>query len=136
MSDREEHDFLEDYTTWMKGSVMTYESLHIFNFGYERPLPLPSIALRPDTTLRFNLRSSGMQTPNRWSIVIIGEKYLGSFEEIMLVVGRIHKETQGLPFVIFLQSDYRINLEKMRSYLHENPALVRTPTNSHTTSLS
>ena len=77
MSTREEHDFIEEYVTWMKGSVVKYESLHIYIFGYDRPLPLPSIALTPDTTMSFNLQTSGMETPSRRSIVIIGEKYLG-----------------------------------------------------------
>ena len=121
MSTREEHDFLEEYITWMKGSVVNYESLHIYNFGYERPLPLPSIALTPDSTMRFNLQISGMQTPSRWSIVIIGEKYLGRLGEIMTLVDRIQEETQALPFAIFLQSEEEINIS---SPMHVTPALV------------
>ena len=127
MSEREEHDFIEEFMTWMKGSVVKYESLHIFSFGYERPLPLPSIALRPDSTLRFNLQTSGMQTPSRSSIVIIGEKYLARFGEIMTVVGKIQEDTQALPFAIFLQTKHikdEIKLENMSSHMHETPALV------------
>ena len=63
-----------------------------------------------------------MQTPNRWSIVIIGEKYIDRFGDIMSVVGRIHEETQALPFVIFLQTEDEIKLENISS--HETPALV------------
>ena len=122
LSEREDHDFIQECMTWMKGSVVKYESLHIFNFGYESALPLPSIALTPESTLRFNLQTSGMQTPNRWSIVIIGEKYIDRFGDIMSVVGRIHEETQALPFVIFLQTEDEIKLENMSS--HETPALV------------
>ena len=122
MSTREEHDFLEEYMTWMKGSVVKYESLHIYNFGYERTLPIPSIALTPDTTMRFNLQTSGMQTPSRWSIVIIGEKYLGRFGEIMSVVDRIHEDTQYLPSVIFLETKEEIKLQNFSS--HITPALV------------
>ena len=121
MSTREEHDFLEEYMTWMKGSVVQFESLHIYNFGYERPLPLPSIALTPDSTMRFNLQTSGMQTPSRWSIVIIGEKYLGRLGEIMTLVDRIQEETQALPFAIFLQSEEEINIS---SPMHVTSALV------------
>ena len=124
MSEREDHDFLEEYMSWMKGSVVKFESLHIYNFGYERSLPLPSIALTPDSTMRFNLQNSGMQTPSRWSIVIIGEKYLGRFGEIMSVVDRIQEESQALPFAIFLQSEEEIKLENMSSDMHETPALV------------
>ena len=121
MSEREEHDFLEEYMRWMKGSVMKYESLHIYNFGYERPLPFPSISLTPDTTMRFNLQTSGMSTQSRWSIVIIGEKYLGRCGEIMTLVDRIQEETQALPFAIFLQSEEEINIS---SHMHVTPALV------------
>ena len=121
MSEREEHEFLEEYMTWMKGSVVNYESLHFYKFGYERPLPLPSIALTPDTTMRFNLQTSGLQTPSRWSIVIIGEKYLGRLGEIMTLVDRIQEETQALPFAIFLQSEEEINNQ---SPMHVTPALV------------
>ena len=124
LSEREEHDFIEEFMTWMKGSVVKYESLHIYSFGYERPLPLPSIALRPDSTLRFNLQTSGMQTPSRSSIVIIGEKYLGRFGEIMSVVDKIQENAMALPFAIFLQSEYEIKLENMSSHMHETPALV------------
>ena len=121
MSEREEHDFLEKSMTWMKGSVVQFESLHVYNFGYDRPLPIPSIALTPDSTMRFNLLTSGMQTPSRWSIVIIGEKYLGRLWEIMTLVDRIQEETQALPFAIFLQSEEEINIS---SHMHVTPALV------------
>ena len=125
MSEREEHDFIEEFMTWMKGPVVNYKSLHIFSFGYETPLPLPSIALRPDSTLRFNLQTSGMQTPSRSSIVIIGEKYLGRFGEIMSVVDKIQENAMALPFAIFLQSEYEIKLENMSSHnMHETPILV------------
>ena len=126
MSEREEHDFVKEYMTWMKGPLAKYESLHIFNFGYERPLPFPSIALTPDSTVRFNLQISGMQTPSRSSIVIIGEKYVGRFGEIMSIVGRILEDTQALPFTIFLQTEYQIKLENTNSHMHETPALVGT----------
>ena len=67
MSEREEHDFMTEYLTWMKGPGLDLDSLHVYNFGYERPLPFPSISLTPDSALRFNLQTSGMQTPRRWS---------------------------------------------------------------------
>ena len=125
MSVREDHDFIEDYLTWMKGSTIRFDSLHIYNFGYERNLPLPSIALTPESKLKLNLQTSGMQTPSRWSIVIIGEKYVGRFQEIMTIIDRIHEDTQALPFVIFLQSDKEIQLENMNSHhMHETPGLV------------
>lgn len=127
-----ERDFFKDYMTWMKGSLIKYESLHIYNFGYKRALPLPSIALTPDSTWWFNLQTSGLQTPSRRSIVIIGEKYLGRFGEIMSIVGRIQEETQSLPFAIFLQTRYEINLDNLTSHLHETPALVRFQTIVHT----
>ena len=121
MSEREEHNFVKDYLTWMKGPGLNQESLTVYNFGYERPLPFPSISLTPDTTMSFNLQTSGMQTPSRWSIVIIGEKYLGRLGEIMAVVDRIQEETQALPFAIFLQSEEEITIS---SPMHVTPALV------------
>ena len=124
MSEREEDDFIKDYLTWMKGSELNQESLHLYNFGYERTLPLPSLVLSPDSRMRFNLQTTGMQTPSRWSIVIIGEKYLGRFEEIMTVVDRIHEDTQALPFAIFLETETEINLGNISSYMHVTPALV------------
>ena len=125
MSEIEEQDFISDYVTWMKGTKVRFESLHVYNFGYERSLPLPSIALRPDSTLRFNLQTSGIQTPSRWSMVVIGEKYLPRFGEIMNVVDRIHEDTQALPFALFLQTNYEINLSIMRSHrMRATPSLV------------
>ena len=125
MSETEEQDFIMDYVTWMKGTRVQFESLHIYNFGYERSLPLPSIALRPDSTLRFDLQTSGIQAPSRWSMVVIGEKYLPRFGEIVTIVHQIHEETQALPFAIFLQSDKEITLENMDSHhMHETPGLV------------
>ena len=93
---REEHEFLKDYLTWMKGPGLDQKSLHVYNFGYDRPLPFLSISMTPDCTLRFNLQTSGMQTQSRWSIVVIGEKYLNRFGEIMTVVDRIHEDTHVL----------------------------------------
>ena len=123
MSEREEHDFLEEYMSWMKGSVVKYESLHVFNFGYERSLPLPSIGLTPDSKMRFNLQTSGMQTQTRGSTVVIGEKNLGRFEEIMTVVDRIHEDTQALPHAIYVETEDDIKTTNISS--HVTPSLVR-----------
>ena len=88
MSEKDDHSFMLDYLIWMKGSTIKVETLQIYNFGYERNLPLPSIPLTPDTKLKFNLQTSGMATPSRWSLVVIGEKYVDRFDEIMEIVDR------------------------------------------------
>ena len=125
MSETDEQDFIKDYVTWMKGPDLDQQSLTVYNFGYERPLPFPSISLTPDTTMRFNLQTSGISSQSRRSIAVVGEKYVGRFEEIMLVVDNLHENTQALPFAIFLQSEYDINLMNMTSHqLHEAPGLV------------
>ena len=121
MSEREEHDFLKDYLTWMKGPGLDQEFITVYNFGYEGPLPFPSISLTPDTTMSFNLQTSGMQTQSRGSTVVIGEKYLGRFGEIMTLADRIQEETHALPFAIFLQSEEEITIS---SPMHVTPALV------------
>ena len=122
MSETEEHDFLKEYLTWMKPGLDP-ESIHVYNFGYERPLPFPSISLTPDSTLRFNLQTSGMRTPNRWSIVVVAKKYLDSFGEIMTVVDRIQEDSQALPFAIFVETEDDIKITNISS--HETPSLVR-----------
>ena len=122
MSVREDHDFIEDYLTWMKGSTIRFDSLHVYNFGYERNLPIPSIALTPESKLKLNLQTSGMQTPSRSSIVIIGEKYVGRFQEIMTIIDRIHEDTQALPFAIFVQTEDEVTMETPTS--HVSPSLV------------
>ena len=127
MSQREEQDFIKDHLTWMKGPGLDHDSLQVYNFGYDRPLPFPSIALTPDTNLSFNLQTSGIHAQSRRSIVVVGEKYVGRFVEIMLVVDRLHEESQGLPSDIFLQSEHGIKLENMSSHhMHEAPSLVGT----------
>ena len=123
MSEREEHEFLKDYLTWMKGPGLDQESLLVYNFGYERPLPFPSISLTPDTTMRFNLQTTGMQTQSRRSTVLIGEKYLDRFEEIMTIVDRIHEDTQALPFAIYVETEDDIKTSNIS--FHETPTLVR-----------
>ena len=122
MSVKENHDFIEDYLTWMKGSTTRFDSLHVYNFGYERNLPIPSIAFTPESKLKLNLQTSGMQTPSRSSIVIIGEKYVGRFQEIMTIIDRIHEDTQALPFVIFVQTEDEVMMETPTS--HVSPSLV------------
>ena len=121
MSEREEHDFIIDYLTQTKGHDLDKEPPLVYNFGYDGPLPFPSISLTPDTKMRFNLQTSGMHAQSRRSIAVVGEKYVGRFEEIMLVVDRIHEDTQGLPSDIFLQSEEEINIS---SQMHVTPALV------------
>ena len=101
MTEREEQDFLKEYLTWMKGPGLDQESLTVYNFGYERPLPFPSISLTPDTTMSFNLQTSEMQTQSRGSTVVIGEIYLDRSGEILTEVERIHEESQALPFAIY-----------------------------------
>ena len=83
MSEEDNHSFMLDYLTWMKGWTVKPESLHIYNFGYERSLPLPSIPLTPDSKLKFNLKISGMATPSKQSFAVIGEKYVDRFDEVM-----------------------------------------------------
>ena len=125
MSEKEENDFIIDYLTETKGFDLDKESLLVYNFGYDRPLPFPSISLTPDTTMKFNLQTSGIHAQSRRSIAVVGEKYVGRFEEIMLVVDRIHEESQGLPSDIFLQSKKEIKLERMGSHdMRETPGLV------------
>ena len=67
MSEGDEQDFMADYLNWIKEGDQ--ESLTVYNFGYERPLPFPSISLTPDTTMSFNLQTSGMQTQSRASTI-------------------------------------------------------------------
>ena len=123
MTEREEQDFLKDHLNWMKGPGLDQESLTVYNFGYEGPLPFPSISLTPDTTMSFNLQTSGMQTQSRASTVVIGEKYLGRFGEIMTVVDRIHEDTQALPFAIFVETEVDIKITNIS--FHVTPTLVR-----------
>ena len=122
MSEKEEHRFMLDFLSWMKGPKVNLDSLHVYNFGYKRSLPLPSFPLTPDSKLNFNLQTSGMATPSRWSLVVIGEKYFDRFDEIMEMVDRIHEDTQALPFAIFVQSEEEIQIKNITS--HMTPALV------------
>ena len=123
MTENDMKEFMLDFTSWMKGSAVKADSLHIYNFGYERSLQLPSVPLTPDSKLKFNLQISGMETPSKWSLVIIGEKYVDRFDEIMKVIDRIHEDTQGLPFAIFVQTEEEIQIKNVTS--HMTPALVR-----------
>ena len=63
-----------------------------------------------------------METPSKWSLVIIGEKYVERFDEVMKVIDRIHEDTQGLPFAIFVQTKKEIDVKNISS--HMTPALV------------
>ena len=65
-----------------------------------------------------------METPSRWSIVVIGEKYVDRFDEVMEVVDRIHEDTQALPFAIFVETEEEIQIKNVTS--HMTPALVGT----------
>ena len=115
---------MKGYLTWRKPGL-DLDSLTVYNFGYERPLPFPSIALTPNSTLRLNLQTSGLHTQSRSSIAVVGEKYVDRFEEIMLDVERIHEDTQALPLATFLQTKYEFNLRNLRSHkMHETPSLV------------
>ena len=125
MTETEEQDFITDCVTWMKGPGVQFESIVIFNFGYERPLPLPSIAADTKSTLSFNLQTSGMHTQSRSSIAVVGQKFVGRFAEVMSSIDRIHEDTQALPFAIFLQSEHEIKLENMSfHHMHVTPSLV------------
>ena len=124
MSEREEQDFIKDHLTWMKGPGLDHDSLQVYNFGYERPLPFPSIALIPESKMGFDLQTSGMQTQSRWSIVVIGKKYIGRFGEIMTVVDRIVNETGAVPFALYVETEDEIKTTNIS--FHETPSLVRT----------
>ena len=125
MSEKEEQDFMTEYLTWMEGPGLDLKSLTVYNFGYNRPLPFSSISLTPQSKSRVNLQTSGIHAQSRSSIAVVGEKYVGRFEEIMLVVDKIHEDTQALPLTLFLQSKYEIKLENMSSHhMRETPGLV------------
>merc|ERR1719219_2493081 len=127
MSEIEEHEFMKGYLTWMKPGL-DLDSLTVYNFGYERPIPFPSIVLTPNSSLRLNLQTSGIHSQSRSSIAVVGEKYVGRFEEIMLDVERIHEDTQALPLVTFLRTKHEINLMNLRSHhIHESPSLAPIP---------
>ena len=123
MSETEERDFIVDYLTWMKGPGHDLDSLLVYNFGYDRPLPFPSISLTPDTTLKFSLQTSGIHAQSRGSIAVVGEKFVGRFEEIMLVVDRIHEDTQALPHAIYVETEEDLKTTSISS--HVTPTLVR-----------
>ena len=124
MSESEEQDFLKDSLTWMKGPGLDQESLTVYNFGYDRPLPFPSISLTPDTNMRFNLQTSGMKTQSKGSTVVIGEKFLGIFEKIMTVIDRIHEDTEALPFAIYVETEDDIKRTNISTIIRETPTLV------------
>ena len=122
MSERDQQDFIREYVTWMKGPGFKFESLHIYNFGYERTLPLPSVALDSESPLRLNLQTSGLQTPSKWSIVVIGEKYVRRFLDLMTRIGQIREDTQSLPFAVFVETEDDIEIRNISSRL--TPTLV------------
>ena len=124
MSEKDDNTFMLEYLSWMKGSTVKANSLHIYNFGYKGSLPLPSVPLTPDSKLKINLQTSGMETSNRQSLVVIGEKYVDRFDEVMEVVDRIHEDTQALPFAIFVETEEEIQIKNVTS--HMTPALVGT----------
>ena len=64
---------IKGFLTWIKPRV-DKEVLTVFNFSYERPLPFPSIALTPGSTLRLNLQTSAIQAQSRRSVAVIGER--------------------------------------------------------------
>ena len=122
MSEESKPDFLSEYLTWMKGPVVKFASLHIYNFGYQKDLPLPAISLNLENKMNFNLQSEGMQSPSRWSVVVIGQKYVERFDDVMEMVDRIHEDTHALPFAIFVQTEEELQLENVTS--HITPSLV------------
>ena len=134
MSEREEDHFMKDFLTWIKPGL-DQEVLTVYNFGYKRPLPFPSISLTPGSELRLNLQTSGIQSQSRWSIVVVGEKFVSRFEDIMLDIDRIQKDTQALPLAIFVQTKNEINLTNLISPpMHESPYLVgilKAPSSFH-----
>ena len=131
MSEKEENDFIIDYLTETKGFDLDKESLLVYNFGYDRPLPFPSISLTPDTTMKFNLQTSGIHAQSRRSIAVVGEKYVGRFVEIMTVVERIHEDTQALPHAIYVETEDDIKTTNISSRV--TPTLVKIHITQHTT---
>ena len=63
-----------------------------------------------------------MQSPSRWSVVVIGQKYVERFDDVMEMVDRIHEDTQALPFAIFVQTEEELQIENVTS--HITPSLV------------
>ena len=122
MSERDQQDFIREYVTWMKGPGVKFESLFIYNLGYERTLPLPSVALDSGSALRLNLQTSGLQAPSKWFIVVIGEKNVRRFPELMATVGQIREDTQSLPFAVFVETEDDIEIRNISSRL--TPTLV------------
>ena len=122
MSEKDQQDFIREYVTWMKGPGVRFESLLIYNFGYERTLPLPSVSLDPGSSLRLNLQTSGLQTPSKWSIVVIGEENVRRFPELMRTIGQIREDTQSLPFAVFVETEDDIEIRNISSRL--TPTLV------------
>ena len=49
--------------------------------------------------------------------MIIGDGYLGRYQEIMLIVDRIQEDSQALPFAIFVQTEEEVRLENISSHM-------------------
>ena len=125
MSELDETQFIDDFLTVMGVSEQDQNSLMVYNFGYDRPLPFPSIALTPNSSLRLNLQTSGIQSQSRRSIAVVGDKHVARFADIMLDIDRIHEDTQALLLAIFVHTKQEINTTSLNSYhMHETPYLV------------
>ena len=49
--------------------------------------------------------------------MIIREKYVDRFDEIINVVDRIYEETHGHPFAIFVQTEKEIDIKNPNSFV-------------------
>ena len=52
MSEDDEQEFITEYLSWLRGGDDSPAHMEIYNFGYEGELPVPSIALTPDSDLK------------------------------------------------------------------------------------
>ena len=88
MKHEEKIAFIQDILTWQTGSnILLHQGCFILNFGYNKPFTFPEIKLVPHLGANLNVGSLGLNSPSKFSIVVIGGKYLEQVDEAHLSPG-------------------------------------------------
>ena len=101
MTNDEKIDFIQNVIKWQEGFDVLNDKGY-FNLNFDSKLhSIPGLKLSLDSDTHLNVGTLGLNSPSKYSIVVIGDKYLEQVDKVMGIVDKI----AWMPYAVFLMAE-------------------------------
>ena len=102
MSSGEAYQFVELTTSWKQGHKFLLENCIVYNFGFEKEIPLTQISMDLSSDFKVSLKTKGIEAPNLCSLVFVAGRYVERLNEVVKIVDGVTKATDNVPKAVYL----------------------------------